>query len=363
MVWYFQETPGDTWDYTSTQPMILADLKIDGKTRKVLMHAPKNGFFYMLDRITGEFISGAKYAKRVTWATGLDQNGHPIEAKGARFDKEAILLSPGPLGAHNWQPMSFSPLTGLVYIPGQESNSIYNPDPNFQYTPGYWNTGLTLGRRPPLPNGQTPAGRPRGSVAEPEGADQQPKASGRFLLAWDPIAEKERWRIVDNGPRIAGTYAAVIGGGTLATAGNLVFQGAAAFNAQTGEKLWQADLGGLNVSPVTYMLDGKQYLSLLGGPTVGSRLYTFVLDGKEPMPGGSKMTTGISGNAPTPTDAAALVNRVCSSCHAVEVVTNSKMDRESWKGTVDNMVSRGAIASPQEMSLIVDYLAKNFGTN
>src|ERR1700734_3497783 len=122
MVWYFQETPGDTWDYTSTQPMILADLSIDGKMRKVLMHAPKNGFFYMLDRITGEFISGDKYAKRVTWATGLDKNGHPIEAKGARFDKQPILLSPGPLGAHNWQPMSFSPLTGLVYIPGQESS-------------------------------------------------------------------------------------------------------------------------------------------------------------------------------------------------------------------------------------------------
>ena len=97
MVWYFQETPGDTWDYTSTQPMILADLTIDGKQRKVLMHAPKNGFFYVLDRITGEFISGAKYAKRVTWATGLDKNGHPIEAKGARFDTEPVLLSPGPL--------------------------------------------------------------------------------------------------------------------------------------------------------------------------------------------------------------------------------------------------------------------------
>jgi quinohemoprotein ethanol dehydrogenase len=359
MVWYFQETPGDTWDYTSTQPMILADLSIDGKMRKVLMHAPKNGFFYMLDRITGEFISGDKYAKRVTWATGLDKNGHPIEAKGARFDKQPILLSPGPLGAHNWQPMSFSPLTGLVYIPGQESSLVYNPDPNFQYTPGYWNTGLTLGRRPPLPNGQPAAGRPAGNVPEPEGADKEPKAEGRFLLAWDPVAEKERWRIVDNGPRIPGAYAAVIGGGTLATAGNIVFQGAAAFNAQTGEKLWQADLGGLNVSPVTYMLDGKQYLSLLGGPTVGSRLYTFVLDGKVPMPG----TTRIPSPTPAATDGAALVNRVCASCHAVEVVTNSKMDRESWKGVVDNMVSRGAIATPQEVNLIVDYLAKNFGTN
>jgi quinohemoprotein ethanol dehydrogenase len=356
MVWYFQETPGDTWDFTSTQPMILADLVIDGKTRKVLMHAPKNGFFYMVDRITGEFISGAKYARRVTWASGLDKNGHPIEANGARFDKGAVLLSPGPLGAHNWQPMSYSPLTGLVYIPGEESASVYNPDPNFKFTPGYWNTGLTLGRRPPLPEGQTPAGRPSGPVKEPEGADKEPKATGRFLLAWDPVAEKERWRIVDTGPPVRGSYAAIFGGGTLATAGNLVFQGAAAYNAQTGEKLWQADLGGLNVSPVTYMLDGKQYLSLLGGPTVKSRLYTFVLDGKAEMP----MTTNVTANPPVNADPKVLLNRVCTSCHALEVVTNSKMDRDSWKGTVDNMVSRGAVATPQEMSILTDYLARTY---
>ena len=113
----------------------------------------------------------------------------------------------------------------------------------------------------------------------------------------------------------------------LATAGDLVFQGAAAFNAHTGAKLWQADLGGLNVSPVTYVLDGKQYLSLLGGPTVGSRLFTFALDGKEPMPGATK----ISSLTPADSDPKAVMTRVCSQCHALEVVTNSKMDRESWK--------------------------------
>jgi len=356
MVWYFQETPGDTWDYTSTQPMILADLVIDGKTRKVLMHAPKNGFFYMVDRITGEFISGAKYAKRVTWATGLDKNGHPIEAKGARYDKEAVLLSPGPLGAHNWQPMSYSPLTGLVYIPGEESASVYNPDPNFKFTPGYWNTALTLGRRPPPPDGQPLAGRPSGPVKEPQGADQQPKATGRFLLAWDPVAEKERWRVVDTSPPIRAAYAAIFGGGTLATAGNLVFQGAAAYNAQTGEKLWQADLGGVNVTPVSYMLDGKQYVSLLAGPPLSSRLYTFVLDGKAAMPA----ITNVSANPPVNTDPTVLLNRVCTGCHALEVVTNSKMDRASWKGTVDNMVARGAVATSQEMSIITDYLARTY---
>src|ERR1700722_13663160 len=135
MVWYFQETPGDQWDYTSTQPMILADLTINDKQRKVLLHAPKNGFFYVLDRITGEFISGDKYVKRVTWATGLDKKGRPIEAKGARYTTESVSLSPGPGGGHNWQPMAFNPITGLVYIPGQESSGVYTPDPNFAFNP------------------------------------------------------------------------------------------------------------------------------------------------------------------------------------------------------------------------------------
>ncbi len=278
MAWYFQETPGDTWDFTSTQPIILADLKIDGKTRKVLMSAPKNGFFYMLDRITGQFISGDKYAQRVTWATGLDKNGHPIEAKGARFTTEPITLSPGAGGAHNWQPMSFSPLTGLVYIPIQESPWTYVPDPNFKFAPGYWNTGMEMGRRPPGPDGKPAANPARGGppAKEPDGAENQPKVTGGFLVAWDPVTEKARWRARDGG--------SFGGGGTLATAGNLVFHGAIAYNAETGDKLWEADLGGGSVTPMSYMLDGKQYVSLFARAWPGNRLFTFVLDGDQPIP-------------------------------------------------------------------------------
>jgi len=264
------------------------------------------------------------------------------------------MVSPGPLGAHNWQPMSYSPQTGLVYIPGQESVGVYYPDPNFKFTPGYWNTSVTVGRRPPLAEGQAPAPRPS-AIKEPEGADQQPKATGRFLLAWDPVAEKERWRIVDNGPAIRAAYGASIGGGTLATAGNLVFQGATAYNAQTGEKLWQSDLGGVNVTPVTFMLDGKQYVSLLGGPVTTSHLFTFVLDGKAPMPG-----TAVSANAPANADPKTLVARVCSRCHSLEVVTNSKMDRNTWTNTVNTMVSRGAAANAAEIGIIADYLARTY---
>ncbi len=368
MVWYFQETPGDSWDYTSSQPMILADLTIGGKPRKVLLHAPKNGFFYVLDRLTGEFISGEKYAKRVTWATGLDKNGRPIEAKGARYTTEPILLSPSTQGAHNWPPMSFSPLTGLVYIPGQETSFTFTPDPDFKLTPGYWNTGMKLGRRPPVTGGQT-APTPGSATAakEPEGAANQPRLSNKFLVAWDPVAQKERWRVVSS----TGRYTGANGGGTLATAGNLVFQGAAAYNAQTGESLWQADLGGLNVTPVSYMLDGKQYISLLSGAPVGSRLYTFVLDGKTPLPATVSASPASAGGAVVRTSQAAsadeagkaLVARTCTMCHALEVVTGTKMNREGWKATVDNMVERGAVGTPQELNTIVNYLSKNFGGN
>jgi quinohemoprotein ethanol dehydrogenase len=282
LVWYFQETPGDDWDYTSVQPMILADITINGRQRKVLMHAPKNGFFYVLDRITGEFISGDKYAKRVTWATGLDGKGRPIEAKGNRASlDQAVIISPGPGGGHNWQPMSYSPLTGLVYIPGQESSYTYRIDPNFQYVRGIRNLGMQGGLGPRLPNGQTaaPATEPAAvaPAREPEGAENQPQASGGFLLAWDPKTQKERWRLTGAG----GTNG---GGGTLATAGNLVFHGPVAYNAETGEKLWATDLGGANVTPISYTLDGKQYVTLFARAYPANRLFTFVLDGKAPIP-------------------------------------------------------------------------------
>lgn len=273
MVWYFQTTPGDTWDYTATQQMILADLTINGRLRRVLMQAPKNGFFYLLDRITGEFISGEKFAKRVTWALGLDAKGRPIEAPGARYTTAAVTVSPGPGGAHNWQPMSYSPLTGLVYIPGNESSGTYTPDLNFRYVPGYANTGTSIGRRPPDAPFVGPP-KPEGGIPQPAGAENAPQVQGRFLLAWDPVAQKERWRLT--GPQFLG--------GTLVTAGNLLFQGAVAYNATTGEMLWDGGVGTNPVSPITYMLDGKQYVSLVARPQQNSRVFTFVLDGSAEMP-------------------------------------------------------------------------------
>jgi quinohemoprotein ethanol dehydrogenase len=176
--------------------------------------------------------------------------------------------------------MSYSPLTGLVYIPGQESSYTYRIDPNFQYVAGGRNLGMAGGLGPRLPNGGTAAPPPpptnQAPAHEPEGAENEPKATGGFLVAWDPKTEKERWRITG----APGTTA----GGTLATAGNLVFEGPVAYNAETGEKLWEGETGGPNASPITYMLDGKQYVTLLGRGYPDNHLFTFVLDGKAEVP-------------------------------------------------------------------------------
>jgi quinohemoprotein ethanol dehydrogenase len=265
MAWYFQENPGETWDFTATQPMILADLNIDGQERKVIMQAPKNGYFYVLDRITGKFISGKPFVKRMTWSMGLDKNGRPIEAPGAHYKTNSIKIWPGAAGAHNWQPMSFNPITGLAYFPGNESFATYIPTPaaEFKFTPGRTNTGVDFRRSAGVP--------------DTDYAATQPEVTGRFLVAWDPVKQQERWRVVfgAGGP----------GGGTMSTAGGLVFMGNSAFDASTGEKLWEEPLlGERPVSWISYMLDGKQYLSILARSSPNNRLFTFTLDGGGTMP-------------------------------------------------------------------------------
>jgi quinohemoprotein ethanol dehydrogenase len=265
MAWYFQENPGESWDFTATQPMILANLTIDGQERKVIMQAPKNGYFYVLDRITGKFISGKPFVKRMTWSMGLDKNGRPIEAPGARYTTNSIKIWPGAAGAHNWQPMSYNPITGLVYFPGNENFATYIPTPaaEFKFTPGRTNTGVDFRRSAGVP--------------ETDYAVTQPEVTGRFLVAWDPVKQQERWRVVfgAGGP----------GGGTMSTAGGLVFMGNSAFDASTGEKLWEEPLlGDRPVSWISYMQDGKQYLSILARSSPNNRLFTFTLDGGGTMP-------------------------------------------------------------------------------
>jgi len=240
LVWHYQTTPGDTWDFTSTQHMILADLEIEGRSRKVLMQAPKNGFFYVLDRETGELISARNFVD-VNWATGIDpETARPIVNPDMHYDQEMKEIRPAPFGAHNWHPMSFHPGTGLVYIPAQDIPMPHAVDSRWEYRPGAWNTGTDFAV-----------------------VDSFPRdiVSGH-LLAWDPVAQKEVWRVQYPGPW---------NGGTLATAGNLVFQGTArgsfaAYRASDGELLWEAPAGtGIVAAPITYSLDGEQYVAVMAG--------------------------------------------------------------------------------------------------
>ncbi len=277
LAWHYQVTPGDTWDFTATQHLILAELPINGETRKVIMQAPKNGFFYVIDRATGELLSAAPYGK-VTWASGVDlKTGRPIEADGARYLEQPSIQWPGPLGAHNWQPMSYSRDTGLVYIPYQELPGIYrNEGKAFVFRERGFNTAAGLEDIVELP-------AEMGSGA---------------LIAWNPATQKEAWRV----PRPV-----YWNGGTLATAGNLVFQGTAtgsfeAYSADTGDKKWTFDVQtGVIAAPMTFEMDGEQYVALmagwggagalLGGGAAAaahtrniSRLLVFKLDGKGTLP-------------------------------------------------------------------------------
>jgi quinohemoprotein ethanol dehydrogenase len=284
-VWHYQETPGDNWDYTSTQPMILADLKIAGKPRKVILHAPKNGFFFVLDRSNGKFISADNFVD-VNWASGYDAKGRPIEVDGARGDKPRDAI-PGPFGAHNWHPMSFSPMTGLAYLPAQNVPINLADDKNWSFNSNKlgqphggmgWNLAMNANLEPP-----------------------KSKPFGR-LIAWDPVAKKEAWRVEQVSPW---------NGGTLVTAGNLVFQGTAdgrfiAYNAKTGEKLWESPVGtGVVAAPSTYEVDGTQYVSIAvgWGGVYGlaqrtteregpGTVYTFKAGGTTPLPEFAKYQMG-----------------------------------------------------------------------
>ncbi len=248
-VWHYQTTPAETWDYTATQHMILADLDIAGETRRVIMQAPKNGFFYLLDAATGELLSAENFVP-VNWATHIDmETGRPVEVEGARWNSDQPFIQlPGPLGAHNWHPMSYSHDTGLVYIPAQEAPWAYIDDPDYEYKEGVWNTGGDFFINA-LPS----------DAAMFKAVKSMMK--GR-LLAWDPVNQKQVWAVEHGGPW---------NGGVLSTAGGLVFQGTAdahfaAYDAATGDQKWKFfTQTGIVAAPITYELDGEQYVTVAAG--------------------------------------------------------------------------------------------------
>jgi quinohemoprotein ethanol dehydrogenase len=299
--WHYQTTPGETWDYNSNMDIVLADLKIDGKIVKAIMHAPKNGFFYVINRATGKLIS-AEPITEVTWASKIDMaTGRPVEIPGARYEENDALISPGALGAHNWPSMSYNPITGLAYIP-----TIHQ---SYQYS----DAKLDL-KQWKSPDWQSTA--PTEGVAVEAGpapyADGQSPGS---LQAWNPITQQQVWEV---------PLPIAWNPGTLTTAGDLVFQGQAggeftAYNASNGQALWHYPMGlGIAAPPITYALNGRQYISLLvgwgsvyaslGGQEAADlgwrygaqmrRLVTFSLDGNLDLPPQAAPDTPVPLKAP-----------------------------------------------------------------
>jgi quinohemoprotein ethanol dehydrogenase len=275
--WHYQINPGETWDYNAAMDMHLGEVEIGGKSRKVLMQAPKNGFFYVIDRNNGKLISAEKITK-VTWASRIDPvSGRPIEDPAARYpDGASFALWPGNMGAHSWQPSSFSPHSRLVYIPvRQNGHSIDDKgiDPaSWRFRPGnIGNLAVNIGLRP----------------------IHDPSNNRSYLLAWDPATQKEAWRVATPG---------AWGGGVMSTAGGLVFQGQAdgmfsAYDDRTGRRVWSFAAGApILAPPISYKVGRQQYVTVLTGMGTGAaieagqlppidyrsqprRVLTFVIDG------------------------------------------------------------------------------------
>ena len=284
-VWHYQTTPGDSWDFTATQPLVLADLEIEGKMRKVIMQAPKNGFFYVIDRINGNFIS-AKPFTYMNWAVGMTAEGRPVESEFARSKDVNFAIYPNFDGGHNWHPMAFNKKNNLMYIPARISSFPYGYDSSWKFDQGKefgsgtgWNLGSDINFAHPI-----------------KGDSNAPKVSTEgFLLAWDPVKQQEVWRVKQE---------AHWNGGVVTTASGLVFQGTAdgnlsALDGDNGKLLWKVNVGtGVIAPPITYSVDGIQYISFQvgwGGSGVAmhgkatpdifpAHIYTFRLDGKEKMP-------------------------------------------------------------------------------
>jgi PQQ-dependent dehydrogenase (methanol/ethanol family) len=354
LAWHFQTAPGDNWDFDATQPLMQADLTIAGRPRQVIMQASKNGFFYVLDRKTGEFISGAPFVSGITWASALDRKtGRPIETPAAYKGLDPIIVSPDPGGAHNWNPMAFNPATGFVYLPAKVgTQALHVPDAKWKYNPRLPNLGSNALYEGPM-------------TAKLRAL---PPPSGE-LLAWDPVRQRAAWHA---------SYPVVEGGGVLTTAGNLVFQGRAdgilaAYRATDGQRLWEFDAGtGIMAPPVTYLVDGQQFVSVMVGWGGADALQNAPNRGKVRPGYGRMITLALGGtaklNAPAyghagPPSPAITMNEspetihagrllygaMCSFCHGADAVAGPLPDLRYASKAVhdqfDAIVLGGARAS------------------
>ena len=380
-VWHYQTTPGDSWDYTATQNMILADLEIEGQVRKVLMQAPKNGFYYVLDRETGEYLSAEAYEK-VTWAEGVDENGRPIINEDAKYwlKDGPVVVYPSMQGAHNWYPMAYSPDTGLTYIPATHSpQQIVAQSPeDFKMNPRGRNTGVGYGGAL--------------GTANPDALVQAKKAFTGSLIAWDPVKQETRWTI---------PYDELGNGGVLSTGGNLILHGTTkrdlvAYNATTGEKLWSFDAQtSIIAAPMSYELDGEQYIAVLASRGGGlgriagrlydqdlvnrARLLVFKLGGENslPVPNDSVVSlpdlSGVKVDDALVQQGGKLYGKYCAFCHGLDAVGSSVVPDLRYSAIVQNqqifdqvvldglfssrgMVSFDGTLSKQETVALRDYI-------
>ena len=368
-IWHYQEDPADAWDFDSDEDIILADLVIDGQPRKVLMQAPKNGIFYVLDRTNGALIS-AKPFTFVNWASGVDvKNGRPIETAIARYQgTNPAPIVPGPMGAHSWQPMSYSPSTRLAYIPVNDAGFKYKSSDNFQAKALAPNYGVDV----------VAAGMPQDPAIKKAILGT---VKGK-LVAWDPVQQKAAWAVDRPGPW---------NGGTLATAGNLVFEGTAggnfeAYRADNGQKLWSFPAQtGVMAGPVTYSSGGDQYVAVLAGwggvfplaageasLTSGrvrnvSRLLVFKLGGKASLPVPQTLEqvdlTPVSNSASNATirKGEGLFQTYCAACHGdvgvsggvlPDLRASATLTEEAWFNIVLRGVfqSQGMVSFSKELS-------------
>ncbi|MEM7017837.1 MAG: PQQ-dependent dehydrogenase, methanol/ethanol family [Pseudomonadota bacterium] len=378
-VWHYQTVPGETWDFTATQPIILAELEIEGIPRSVLMQAPKNGFFYVLDRATGELLSAQAFAP-VNWASHVDlATGRPVEMPNARYVEEPAEIYPAAPGAHNWHPMAYSPLTKLVYIPTQEIPFLYKDEAEFALDPNAYSTGVdALIMAMPI---------------SPEVQKEILKTLKGYLLAWDPVKQQAAWKI---------PYPVAWNGGVVATAGNLVFQGTGhgefvAHSADKGEQLWSAETQtGIVAGPVSYAVDGKQYIAVMAGwggafpiesgrpaQAAGvrniSRILAYSLDGKASLPALAPMSATAKppahkASAQVVANGERLYYKYCTRCHGDAAISGGVIPdlrhldantHAQWDGIVlggaltnKGMVGFAELLSKEESDAIHAYVIK-----
>ncbi len=340
--WYYQTTPGDSWDYTATQHIILADLKIDGVTRKVLMQAPKNGFFYVIDRTNGAFISAEPYVY-TNWAKEIDKKtGRPIETKFARYSGMNAQIAPSAGGGHNWQPMAYNSKTGLVYIPAREQGMFFGQLKDWKYINDSrtWNTATGY------------------DVENRTHEDSLANRNFGKLIAWNPITQKEEWSTWQKSSWNAGVL----------TTDDLVFQGNAegdfsAYDALTGNKLWSYPLEtGIIASPVTFEVDGIQYISILvgWGGVMGlwskhtdqinpGTLYTFALGKNMSIPDFSKapekslINLGFQATQEQIDKGGKLFGRYCGKCHGGGIIPDLTHSRAEIFESFQQIVGEGTL--------------------